>query len=67
VVVQVIDYVKDLYALFYEELEQAIRLAKAPDGSGGHPKAGLYDAVTSVAGHEEISEERFIDAVSRNP
>lgn len=66
VVGQIIDYAKDLSALSYEELEKAIFLAEAPDGSGGHPKVGLYEAVASVVGREEMNEERFIDAVSRN-
>jgi len=64
VVGQVIDYAKDLSALSYEELEKAILRAEAPDGNGGHPKVGLYEAVTS--GRDEINEERFVDSVSRN-
>jgi hypothetical protein len=64
VVGQLIDYAKDLSAMSYEELEKAILNAEAPDGSGGHPKAGLYEAVAAV--REEINEEQFIDAVSRN-
>jgi hypothetical protein len=66
VIGQIIDYAKDLSALSYERLEEAILRAEAPDGSGGHPKVGLYEAVASVVGREEINEERFIDAVSRN-
>lgn len=66
VVGQVIDYAKDISALSFEELDEAILRAEAPDGSGGHPKVGLYEAVASVVGREEINEERFIDAVSRN-
>ena len=37
-----------------------------PDGNGAHPKIGLYETVASVAGREEMNEEQFIDAVSRN-
>jgi hypothetical protein len=66
VVGQVIDYAKDLSALSYEELEDAIKRAEAPDGNGGRPQDRLYGAVTKLVGHEEINEERFIDAVSRN-
>jgi hypothetical protein len=66
VVGQVMDYAKDLSALSYEKLEDAIKRAEAPDGDGGHPKDRLYDAVTKLVGHEEINEEQFIDAVSRN-
>jgi hypothetical protein len=66
VVGQVIDYAKDLSALSYEKLEDAIKRAEAPDGDGGHPKDRLYEAVTKIVGHEEINEEQFIDAVSRN-
>jgi hypothetical protein len=66
VVGQVIDYAKDLSALSYEKLEDAIKLAEAPDGEGGHPKDRLYEAVTKSVGHEEINEALFIDAVSRN-
>jgi hypothetical protein len=66
VIGQIIDYAKDLSALSYEKLEQAIAKAEAPDGAGGHPKVGLDEAVASGGGREEISEERFIDAVSRN-
>jgi hypothetical protein len=36
VVGQVIDYAKDLSALSYEQLEDAIKRAEAPDGDGGH-------------------------------
>ena len=64
VIGQIIDYAKDLSALSYEDLEKAISKAEAPDGSGGHPKLGLYEAVAS--GREEINEEDFVDAVSRN-
>ena len=66
VVAQVIDYAKDLSALSYEKLQEAIFRAEMPDGSGAHPKLGLYETVASVAGRDEINEERFIDAVSRN-
>jgi hypothetical protein len=66
VVGQVIDYAKDLSALSYEQLEDAIKRADAPDGDGGRPKVRLYEAVTKIVGHEEINEEQFIDAVSRN-
>ncbi len=66
VVGQVIDYAKDLSALSYEKLEDAIKRAEAPDGNGGHPKDRLYEAVTKFVGHEEINEEQFIDAVLRN-
>lgn len=64
VVGQIIDYTKDLSALSYETLEEAISKAQAPDGGGGHPMATLYEAVAS--GHGEQNEEDFIDAVSRN-
>jgi hypothetical protein len=64
VVGQLIDYAKDLSALSYEDLGKAISKAEAPDGRGGHPKLTLYEAVAS--GREEINEEDFIDAVSRN-
>jgi hypothetical protein len=50
--------------LSYEDLEQAILKAEAPDGSGGHPRLSLYEAV--AAGHEDKNEEDFIDAVSLN-
>jgi hypothetical protein len=66
VIGQVIDYAKDLSAMSYEDLEQAICRAEMPDGSRGHPKVGLYEAIASIAGREEMNEERFIDAVSRN-
>src|SRR5262249_16631191 len=66
VVAQVIDYAKDLASLSYEELQGAILRAETPDGSGTHPKLGLYETVASVAGREEMNEERFVDAVSRN-
>jgi len=66
VVGQIIDYAKDLSALSYEKLEEAISRAETPDGIGGHPKVGLYEAVASDVGREELNEERFIDAVSRN-
>lgn len=64
VVAQIIDYAKDLARLSYEELERAISLAEAPDGSGGHPKTRLYEAVACI--REDMNEERFVDAVSRN-
>jgi hypothetical protein len=66
VIGQIIDYAKDLSALTYEQLDQAISQAEAPDGAGGHPKASLYETVASVAGREETNEAQFIDAVSRN-
>jgi hypothetical protein len=66
VVGQIMDYAKDLTALTYETLNKAILKAEAPDGNGGHPKAGLYEAVASVHGYEQINEEQFIDSVSRN-
>ena len=66
VIGQIIDYAKDLSALSYEQLNDAVRKAEAPDGKGGHPKLGLYEAVASFVGREEVIEERFIDAVSRN-
>jgi hypothetical protein len=66
VVAQVIDYAKDLSALSYEQLQEAIFRAEMPDGNGAHPKLGLYETVASVAGREEMNEEQFIDAVSRN-
>lgn len=66
VVAQIIDYAKDLSALSYEKLNEAIRKAEAPDGNGGHPPKDLYEAVVSSVGTEGIVEERFIDTVSRN-
>jgi hypothetical protein len=66
VVAQIIDYAKDLSALSYEKLDEAIRKAEAPDGNGGHPAAGLYETVAASPGQQELIEERFIDAVSRN-
>lgn len=66
VVGQLMDYAKDLSALSYEDLDQAILRAEAPHGNGGHPTAGLYQAVTDAEDSEEIVEEHFIDAVSRN-
>jgi hypothetical protein len=64
VVGQIIDYAKDLSLLSYKQLEAAIAKAEAPDGSGGHPKARVYETVAS--GREGVSEEQFIEAVSRN-
>jgi hypothetical protein len=66
VVGQIIDYAKDLSALSYESFNEAIRKAEAPDGNGGHPALSLYETVASFVGREELVEERFIDAVSRN-
>jgi hypothetical protein len=66
VIAQILDYAKDLAALSYESLNAAISKAEAPDGNGGHPSASLYETVISAVGQEEISEELFIDAVSRN-
>lgn len=66
VVAQVIDYAKDLSALSYESLEEAVFKADAPDGRGGKPKVGLYEAVASSGGREELDQKRFIDSVSRN-
>ncbi len=66
VIGQVIDYAKDLSAFSYEDLEDAISKAEMPDGSRARPKGGLYQTVSSVSGRAEMSEERFIDAVSRN-
>lgn len=66
VVGQLIDYAKDLSALSYEQLEDVIDRAEAPDGNGGHPSVRLCDAVTKIVGHEEINEEQFINSVSRN-
>jgi len=66
VVAQIIDYAKDLSALSYEKLNEAIRKAEAPDGNGGHPSVGLYETVAASVGGQEIVEERFIDAVSRS-
>jgi hypothetical protein len=66
VVAQIIDYAKDLSALSYEKLNEAIRKAEAPDGKGGRPSAGLFETVASFVGGQELVEERFIDAVSRN-
>jgi hypothetical protein len=66
VVGQIIDYAKDLSALSYEDLEEAVRRAQLPDGGSGHPTLGLYEAVVAAVGGEEIDEEQFVDAVSRN-
>jgi len=66
VVGQVIDYAKDLSALSYQQLNDAIRRAEAPDGSGNHPSVGLYETVAASAGRAEVFEEQFIDSVSRN-
>ena len=65
VVGQLIDYAKDLSALSYEALDQAVRKAEAPGGNGGRAR-GLYETVASVGGGEEVAEEQFIDSVSRN-
>lgn len=59
VVGQVIDYAKDLSALSYEKLQEAIWRAEMPDGSGVHPKLGLYETVASIAGREEMNEAVF--------
>jgi hypothetical protein len=66
VIGQIIDYAKDLAALSYKTFEAAISRAEAPDGAGGHPSVSLYEAVVSAGGREDVDEERFIDAVSRN-
>jgi hypothetical protein len=66
VVGQILDYAKDLSALTYEQLEEAISKAETPDGDRGHPKVNLYEAVASAGGREEMNEAQFIDAVSRN-
>jgi hypothetical protein len=65
VISQILDYAKDLSALSYSELEKAIFRAEAPDGSRLHPKGNLYQTVCQSAA-EIITEELFIDAVSRN-
>ena len=65
VIGQIIDYAKDLSRLSYEELNAAILRAEAPDGNGGRPSDGLYGAIASSTG-EDLIEEQFIDAVSRN-
>lgn len=65
VVAQIIDYAKDLSALSYEKLNEAIRKAEAPDGNG-HPTTSLFETVVSFVGGQDLVEERFIDAVSRN-
>jgi hypothetical protein len=64
VVAQIIDYAKDLSLLSYQQLEEAVANAQAPDGRGGHPKASIYQTVAS--GQEDVDERQFIDAVSRN-
>jgi hypothetical protein len=65
VVAQIIEYAKDLSLLSYQELEAAVAKAEAPDGTGGHPKASIYQTVASV--HEDVmDEQQFIDAVSVN-
>lgn len=66
VIGQVIDYAKDLSALSYEKLNEAILRAESPDGSGGHPEVSLYEAAAAFTGRDELIEEEFIDAVSRN-
>jgi len=66
VVTQIIDYAKDLSSLSYETLNKAVLKAEAADGNGGHPPYGLFEAIASVAGQEDVAEERFIDAISRN-
>jgi len=66
VVAQIIDYAKDLSALSYEKLNEAIRKAEAAHGNGGHPSASLYEIVAASVGTQELVEEHFIDAISRN-
>ncbi|HYA19016.1 MAG TPA: hypothetical protein VEF06_16195 [Bryobacteraceae bacterium] len=66
VVGQIIDYAKNLSAMSYEKLEEAIFKAEAPDGAGGHPKLGLFGTVASACGGEEMDETLFFEAVSRN-
>lgn len=66
VIGQILDYAKDMSQWTYEELDAAVRKAKLPDGSNGHPTTSLYEMVTSEAGDDKLDEASFIDAVSRN-
>lgn len=66
VIGQILDYAKDLSRMSYEQLEAAIRKAQAPDGTGSHPKAGLFEAVCSARTDDVLPEADFIDAVTRN-
>jgi hypothetical protein len=67
VVGQVMEYAKHLSMLSYEELQSAILRGELPDGTKGSPKATLYELVTAASDPSQTkSEERFIDAVSRN-
>ncbi len=62
VVAQIIDYAKDLQALSYTELQEAIRTARK------EPKYSLFADASAAAQEPEppLNEDHFIDAVSRN-
>jgi hypothetical protein len=58
---QIVDYAKDLQALSYPDLEQAIRTAR------GEPDYSLFRAVMDSADEDaRVDESTFLDAVSRN-
>jgi hypothetical protein len=58
---QIVDYAKDLQALSYPELEDAIRTARK------EPAYDLFAAVSEIADEDASLEESvFLDAVSRN-
>ena len=62
VIAQIIDYAKDLQALSYTDLQQAIRKARK------EPNFDLFHHASKVSGEPEplLSQSSFIDAVSRN-
>jgi hypothetical protein len=67
VVGQLIDYAKDLSALSYEDLDQAIRRAEAPAGNHEYPQMGLYETIAEAVPPEDmLAMEQFHDAVCRN-
>lgn len=66
VIGQILEYAKDLSSMSYEQLEAAIKKSQAPDGNSGHPTLGLFDAVRSEDGESAMSEDSFVDAVTRN-
>jgi hypothetical protein len=61
VVAQIIDYAHSMAAWSYDELQDAIRSAKTPDGN--KIDASLFSLVSEDS---ELDEQSFIDAVSRN-
>jgi hypothetical protein len=63
VLAQIIDYAKEIATWNYEQLQDAISRAKAPDGSKEKITRCLYEL---VAAKGEIDEAAFHDAVSRN-